>query len=167
MNRKMRSEMTSAAQQRPNRANKPRSTGPRTRAGKAAAARNAWRHGLSLPVLADAALAPEVAALSRAIAGADASAASRTAAARIAEAQVDLARVRGGRLTLTQRLFEGTDVTREIVRLDRYERRALGRRSRALEAFGRAARDDLRSGKSAALTGTSAREFVLHESEKG
>jgi hypothetical protein len=84
--------MTGAAQQRASR-NKPRSTGPRTRAGKATVARNAWRHGLSLPVLAVAALAPEVAALARAIAGA--SAASRAAAARIAEAQVDLARACG------------------------------------------------------------------------
>ena len=147
--------MTNAAQQRPNRANKPRSTGPRTRAGKAVAARNAWRHGLSLPVLADAALAPEVAALAQAIAGVDASAASRAAAARIAEAQVDLARVRGVRLTLTQRLVDGADVTRELVRLDRYERRALCRRSRALEVFGRAAWDDLRSEK--ALRGQSHR----------
>ena len=158
--------MTSRAQRRASRS-RLRRTGPRTRAGKAIVARNAWRHGLSLPVLADAALAPEVAALARAIAGEGASAASRAAAARIAEAQVDLARVRGVRLTLMQRLFEGADVTREIVRLDRYERRALARRARALAAFQHAAWDDLRSGKSAALTGTSAGEFVLRDSENG
>jgi len=149
--------MTSRAQRRANRVNAACSTGPRTAAGKTNAARNAWRHGLSLPVLADPALAPEVAALARAIAGEDASAASRTAAARIAEAQIDLVRVRGVRLTLTERLLDGVDVTREMLRLDRYERRALFRRSRALQAFDRAAWDDLRMAKSAALTGRSDR----------
>ncbi|HLH90974.1 MAG TPA: hypothetical protein VKX28_21190 [Xanthobacteraceae bacterium] len=139
--------MISRAQRRANRDNAARSTGPRTRAGKTTAARNAWRHGLSLPVLADAALAPEVAALARAIAGEGASAASRTAATRIAEAQIDLVRVRSVRLAATQRLLEGADVAREILRLDRYERRALFRRSRALEAFCGAAWDDLRSRK--------------------
>jgi hypothetical protein len=71
------------------------------------------------------------------------------------------------RLTLTQKLFDGTDVTREIMRLDRYERRALARRSGALEALQRAAWDDLRSGKSAAVTATSAGEFVLRDPENG
>jgi hypothetical protein len=135
--------MTSRKRRRANRANAARSTGPRTRAGKANVARNAWRHGLSLPVLTDAALAPEVAALARAISGDDAGAASRTAAARIAEAQVDLVRVRGVRLALTERLLAGADVTREMLRLDRYERRALFRRKQALAALGRAAWDEL------------------------
>ena len=66
--------MTNAAARAANRANAARSTGPRTRAGKAAVARNALRHGLSLPVLADPALAPEVAALATRIAGEGASA---------------------------------------------------------------------------------------------
>ena len=77
-----------------NRANAARSTGPRTRAGKAAVARNALRHGLSLPVLADPALTAEVAALATRIAGEGASAARHVAAVRIAEAQVDVRRVR-------------------------------------------------------------------------
>jgi hypothetical protein len=77
-----------------NRANAARSTGPRTAAGKAAVARNALRHGLSLPVLADPALAPEVAALATRIAGEGAGAARHAAAVRIAEAQVDVSRVR-------------------------------------------------------------------------
>ena len=61
--------MSSDRLRQANRANAARSTGPRSRAGKATAARNAQRYGLSLPVMADAALAPEVAALARAIAG--------------------------------------------------------------------------------------------------
>ncbi len=146
--------MTSQAQRQANRANAARSTGPRTRAGKAAAARNARRHGLSLPVRADAALACEVAALAHAIAGEGASRASRAAAARIAEAQVDLLRAGGVRLALTQKLMDGADVTREILRLDRYERRALARRSRGLSEFDGAAWVDLRSRKSRASAET-------------
>jgi hypothetical protein len=61
--------MRSAALRVANRANAARSTGPRTRAGKAIVARNALRHGLSLPVLADPALAADVAALVQRIAG--------------------------------------------------------------------------------------------------
>jgi hypothetical protein len=160
--------MASPAQRHANRVNATRSTGPRTRAGKTTAARNAWRHGLSLPVLADATLAPEVAGLAHAIAGEGASAARRTAAARIAEAQIDLVRVRGVRLALTQKLLDGAEVTAEILRLDRYERRALFRRSRALKALDRAAWDDLRIAKSAALTETSDRiGFVLRGDENG
>jgi hypothetical protein len=63
---------------------------------------------------------------SRAIAGETASDASRAAAARIAEAQIDL--VGSARLALTPMFFDGADVTREILRLDRYERRDRGRR---------------------------------------
>ena len=136
--------MTSRKQRRANRRNAGRSTGPRTPAGKAIVARNAWRHGLSLPVLADTALAPEVAALAHAITGDGAGAERRTAAARIAEAQIDLVRVREARLALSERLLAGAEVTREMLRLDRYERRALFRRSRALAALDRAAWDDLR-----------------------
>src|SRR5262249_58336735 len=81
-----------------NRANAARSTGPRTRAGKAAVARNALRHGLSLPVLADPALAPEVAALAEQIASPGAREAHRAAAGRIAAAQIDVLRARPARL---------------------------------------------------------------------
>jgi hypothetical protein len=168
MRNKMRKRRISEAQRRANRANAARSTGPRTPAGMATAARNAWRHGLRTPVLADPTLAPEVAALAHAIAGDGASAASSAAAARIAEAQVDLVRVRGVRLALTQRLLEGADATREILRLDRYERRAFARRSGALRELDRAAWDDLRVAKSAAPTGTSGKiGFVRRGAENG
>ena len=60
-------------------------------------ARNALRHGLSLPVYADQALSEEVEALAREIAGVDASAEIQELAQRIAEAQSDLRRVRDAR----------------------------------------------------------------------
>ena len=112
-----------------------RRTGPRTRQGKARVARNAWCHGLSLPVAADAARAPEISALAFEIAGDGASDARRDAAARIAEAQVDLIRIRRVRLAATEQLLAGKEVTGELVRLDRYERRALSRRRLAIRDF--------------------------------
>jgi hypothetical protein len=127
--------MTSAAVRAANRANAARSTGPRTRAGKAAVARNAVCHGLSLPVLADPALAAEVVTLARRIAGADASAARHAAAVRIAEAQVDVLRVRRVRAQIMAEGFGEDDITARLMRLDRYERRALSRRKAAIKAF--------------------------------
>jgi hypothetical protein len=52
-----------------NRANAQASTGPKTLRGKAHAAQNARRHGLSLPVISDPALSEEVGVLARQIAG--------------------------------------------------------------------------------------------------
>jgi len=73
-----------------NRANARRSTGPKTRDGKASAARNARRHGLELTALRDPTLSGEIEALAREIAGADAGAQRHAAACRIAAAQIDL-----------------------------------------------------------------------------
>ena len=89
--------MTSDRQQRANRANAKSSTGPKTAAGKARAAQNAFRHGLNVPVLSDPLLAPEIEAMARRISGPDADAETVEWARRIAEAQVDLNRVRNRR----------------------------------------------------------------------
>jgi hypothetical protein len=80
-----------------NRANARASTGPKSTHGRMRSARNALRHGLSLPVYADQALSEEVEALAREIAGVDASAEIQELAQRIAEAQSDLRRVRDAR----------------------------------------------------------------------
>jgi hypothetical protein len=77
-----------------NRANARASTGPQTTRGRTRAARNAVRHGLSLPVCSDRALSEEVETLAREIAGPDANAETQELARRVAEAQIDLRRVR-------------------------------------------------------------------------
>lgn len=86
--------MSSAAQQRANRENAARSTGPKSSAGKARAAKNAVRHGLAISVLASPELEREVEQLAHLLAGAGASEARLTLARAIAEAQIDLKRIR-------------------------------------------------------------------------
>jgi hypothetical protein len=88
----------SARWQYTNRLNARASTGPKTGSGKARVARNALRHGLSLPVLTDPTLAPEVVELARMIAQSDVGQAlhgePHELACRVAETILDLRRVR-------------------------------------------------------------------------
>jgi hypothetical protein len=80
-----------------NRANARASTGPKTAQGRARASRNAFRHGLSLPICYDAALLEEVETLARELAGTNTNAKIQEVGRRVAEAQVDLRRVRYAR----------------------------------------------------------------------
>jgi hypothetical protein len=89
--------MSSARKINANRANARASRGPKTAQGRARSARNARRHGLSLPVLSDRALSDEVEALACEIAGTGATPEIHELARQIAEAQVDLRRVRSAR----------------------------------------------------------------------
>jgi hypothetical protein len=88
---------------RANRENAHASTGPKSAHGRARAARNALRHGLSLSVYSDPALSEEVEALALRIAGANAKLEIRELARRVAEAQIDLRRVRYARHQLLSR----------------------------------------------------------------
>ncbi len=135
--------MTSPAKLRANRRNAGKSTGPKTPAGKARAARNARRHGLNLPVLADPTLSREVEDLARTIetsvTGRPADATGHDCACQVAELVVDLRRVRDAKLPVVAALHADPTATagplRELARLDRYERRALWRRKLAIRAF--------------------------------
>jgi hypothetical protein len=78
--------MASERQVKANRANCKASTGPKSAAGKSRAARNARRHGLSIPVMSDPQLSADVEVLAREIAGENASAEMRALSRIIAEA---------------------------------------------------------------------------------
>lgn len=86
-----------------NRANSLRSTGPKTASGRAAAAGNARRHGLRIPVLMDSALAAEVEVMAKKIAGDAAAPELVELARRIAEAEIDVLRVRRARSDMISR----------------------------------------------------------------
>jgi hypothetical protein len=89
-----------------NRINARASTGPRTVAGKGRAARNAQRHGLSLPALADPAWSEDIKALAREIAGDQANAEQRELACRVAAAHIDVMRVRQARHQMMAQALE-------------------------------------------------------------
>ena len=112
-----------------NRANAAQSTGPRTRRGKARASRNALCHGLAAVCLADdGAEATRIAAL---ITDSD-NLLARDQAVIIAECCLLIARVRRARAAALERM-----ALDELSALERYERRALSRRRRAIKALAR------------------------------
>src|SRR4051794_13218000 len=76
---------------------KARSTGPKSAAGKARVARNALRHGLSVPGLQQPEWAPRIKDLAAALAGPGASRDRHEAALIMAAARIDLLRVRQAR----------------------------------------------------------------------
>jgi hypothetical protein len=130
--------VTSARRRDANRRNARSSTGPRTAAGKARAAQNARRHGLSLPARYDPSRFDEIDALARAIAGVDTDAERLELARRVAEAQIDIIRARAARRDLfpasPAALLEPGAIAR-LAATDRYERRAWSRRKRAIRAL--------------------------------
>ena len=96
--------MASERQIAANRLNARKSTGPRSRAGKRRASRNAYRHGLASSGKPDAAIARKLDQLARQIAGDSNSEIILELARSAAEAEFDLARVRLAWVALINRV---------------------------------------------------------------
>jgi hypothetical protein len=103
-----------------NRANARVSTGPKTARCRARSARNAFRHGLSVPVESDQVLCEQVQALTRQIAGSDTSVHTQILAHRIAEAQVDLLGVRHARHRLLSEELSNPDYLSPTIMLKQF-----------------------------------------------
>jgi hypothetical protein len=139
--------MTSAKAIAANRRNARRCTGPRTAVGKRKAARNSLRHGVIASVHSDLGLTATVARIAAALAGPGASPGLLALINPIAEAEVDILRARDARAAMIDLTAATLIADRQpernafvealpaIRRLDRYERRAMSRRGRAMRAL--------------------------------
>jgi hypothetical protein len=146
--------MTTARKVRANRQNARASTGPKSGTGKARSSANARRHRLALPIWSDPVLTANAVALAKHIAGVHPSPKVMAHAQQVADAQMEVVRVRRWRLDLMHQrlsplLFEVrpdaelslkkasilSDLTPQLQSLDRYERRAVSRRNRAIQSF--------------------------------
>jgi len=151
--------VTSQAKIAANRRNAQRSTGPRTAVAKARVRRNALRHGLAAVLVDDPAAATEVGRVAAAICDPGAAPLERERALIVAEAQVTLKRIRRARAQIMGQMSpappirqsDGPDTAPvpqvesnlcrldQLLRIERYERRALSLRKRAVRllAMGR------------------------------
>ena len=118
-----------------NRANAEKSSGPRSADGKALSRRNALRHGLSIPSRAISAYQQDVILLARALspAGEEIGGAALDAA----DAEIDILRVRTHRVALIEEWRSqcrplSFNLIDKLDALERYERRAISRRNKAL-----------------------------------
>jgi hypothetical protein len=98
--------LTSDRQQRANQANAKASKGPKTKAGRARSARNALRHGLSIPVCKEPSLSIQAEEIALKLAGPDPDEALLDRARVVGEAQIDLNRVRARRNALVSQLSD-------------------------------------------------------------
>ena len=118
-----------------NRRNAQASTGPRTAAGKARSRSNAQRHGLAARAPASADDHGELDRIVAALCGEHCDPVLRAQALIIADAQLMIRRVRMARRNRGGDLAGDAATLAVTARLDRYERRALSRRRRAIARY--------------------------------
>ena len=152
--------MTSPAKIAANRRNARRSTGPRSAAGKARARRNAFRHGLATPASLDHVAMDRINDLVFALTRDFPSKLELELATLAAEAQSEIERVRQAKVSMVKRAYahlrdEGGRLlsageraalafagkTEILMACERYERRAISRRNRALQALAKLQRE--------------------------
>ena len=152
--------MTSPAKIAANRRNARRSTGPRSAAGKARARRNAFRHGLATPASLDHVAMDRIDDLVFALTRDFPSKLELELATLAAEAQSEIERVRQAKVSMVKRAYahlrdeEGrllsageraalafAGKTEILMTCERYERRAISRRNRALQALAKLKRE--------------------------
>jgi hypothetical protein len=94
--------VTSERRRAANRANAAKSTGPRTKAGRAKASQNAWRHGLATALRSESGVVEEIERIAHAIVVEAGRPDLVEYARRIAEAEIDLRRIRRARESLAR-----------------------------------------------------------------
>jgi hypothetical protein len=117
-----------------NRANAQKSTGPKKAAGRLKSSRNAFRHGLSLPLRLDSETSAKAEVVARAVVCDQADEDQLFAATDLAQAQIELSRIRKVRAELLAKadLASGDlEHLRRLAALDHYERLANTKRRRA------------------------------------
>ena len=133
--------MASDRQMAANRANAKKSSGPRSKNGKANSSRNAVRHGLASAVRTDIAVTEDIERLAKALSTEGTG--PTDFAYQAAGAEVDLLRIRKIRARILDdvvgrpeaTLADHTETNLNLARLDRYERRVYTRRRRAFQAM--------------------------------
>jgi hypothetical protein len=152
--------MTSPAKIAANRRNARRSTGPRSAAGKARARRNALKHGLATPASLDHVAMDRIDDLVVALTRDFPDQLEFELATVAAEAQAEIERVRQTKVTLVNRAYAHlrdeagrllsageraamafAGKTEILMACERYERRAISRRNRALQALAKLQRE--------------------------
>jgi hypothetical protein len=123
-----------------NRKNAKNSTGPRSERGRRHSKGNALRHGLAVAIGSDPSFSEDIEALARLIAGDSILRSIQQFARQAAEAEIDLLRIRKLRAANFQGVYGNPQVAAEdyakldekLLKLDRYEVRAVSRRKRAI-----------------------------------
>jgi hypothetical protein len=123
-----------------NKRNASLSTGPRTLGGKLRSRSNALRHGLATRIDVDPAAAQNIERLARILAGFSNDFWPNEHARTIAECYFDMQRIHAARTAVLQRMgeLEAADISehalaaRAMEKINRYERRVLSKRRKAL-----------------------------------